>query len=50
MMASEESRERTRKRRNLTVKYSKFKPKRWRAPTAYNRKKKYRLTDDLEPG
>jgi hypothetical protein len=49
MMASEESRERTRKRRNLTVKYSKFKPKRWRAPTTYNRKK-YRLTDDPEPG
>jgi hypothetical protein len=49
MMASEESRERTRKRRNLTVKYSKFKPKRWRAPTAYNRKK-YRLTPDPESG
>jgi len=49
MMASEESRERTRKRRNMTAKYSKFKPKRWRSPTAYNRKK-YRLTPDNDPG
>tara|TARA_Y100000401_G_C8281365_1_gene203654 strand:+ start:275 stop:421 length:147 start_codon:yes stop_codon:yes gene_type:complete len=48
-MASEESRERTRKRRNLAVKYSKYKPKKIKPATAYTRKK-YRLTDDPDLG